>query len=597
MLGIPNARLFPFLGAAVVLGMVVAACGGGEATATPPPAPTSTRAVPTPTTPAPSPTSVPATPTSAPTAIPVAATATPVPAQGVPTPVVLQGKRGGTLQLHALPGEPYGIDTFTTGSPSAASHEIWAAMLNNLIQIEPYSDGKTLVGDVAQRWDIGAQGNVITFSLRQGIKYHDGTPLTAKDVAYNVERARKPRSPTMAYFRSRVSAIDKVETPDDFTVRLTLSTPSNSLMRILSMNQFLMYPSHLPFPEKEDEYKKNPIGSGPFKFKNLDPSVKLEYARNDNYWKAGLPYLDAVVINFMGGQTLISAFRTGKVDATNFAIELTPSVLKTVEREQKFNSTQVIRALAFLHLNQRPPWTDQRAREAVSLALDRQALLTSWLDGQGDTGASPLMPPELGGQWGVSTEALKSRPGFRADKTADIARAKTLLTQAGVDPAQTTLDLVTSTTYQLFGELVDASLRALGFKTNLRVLPANETTAIVMRGDFSVYFITTAVTFDDPADYLLDWVLSTGSQNYAKWSIPRLDSLLKEQDSVVDTEKRKQMLAEAQSIILDQYHGAMIPADYIYTTIGSMSWVKNFYQNIRSVMGPRFRWEQVYLER
>lgn len=574
--------------------LLVAACGGGEAT--PVSQPTAA--------PRPSATAAPSgapTPTLRATAVPSppAPTATAVPATTpTPRPVAPVGKRGGILQVHILQGQPFDYDTYVAGGPAQAGHEVWQPVFNNLIQPDPYGDGKTLVGDAAERWDFSQDGKVLTFFLRKGINFHDGVPLTAKDVAYNIDRTRSPRGPQPMHYRAQLQVVDKIETPDDYTVRLTLTRLSNALLRVLATNTMTVYPSHFPFPEKKDEFRKNPIGSGPFKVKSVDPGARVELLRNDTYWKPGLPYLDGINLTVMAREIYVAALQTGRIDvASLLIIALTPTLVKSLQRDRGFVPQRVTTGPIFIHLNQRPPWTDERARAAFSLALDRQAIVDLALEGEGTGYAPPLLPPELGGQWGLSIDVMKSRPGYRADKTQDLARAKALLAEAGISPAQVTVTIAASISPPLWYETIDPALRALGFKTDIKVESTVDSASRLQRGDFDIFPGSASITFDDPLDFLANYALSTGSLNYGKWSNPEIDRLMREQDAVLDVPKRKQMLVDVQNIILDQYFGAVIPSVYRYGFMGYMPWVKNYYPNLPFLHSPRMRWEQVWLER
>ena len=603
---------FTVLVGGAMTALLVAACGGGGATATPQqptntPAPTPTRAptatpvpaqstatppaatatAPTGTFPAPSATAVPQVPTPAPTT-------TPTPRPAVPT-AAPQGKRGGTLQLRALPGFPLVWDTYSAPSGWVEEHN-FGPMMNNLIWLDPY--GKDLVGDLADRWEFSGNGRVVTFTLKKGIKFHDDIPFTSKDVAYNLERGWKPRDPRMTYFQSRFSVIEKIEAPDESTVRVTVSKPSNVFFRSLGISPALMFPAHFPFPEKLGDWKQAPVGTGPFKFKGAQAGVRMEFTRNPTYWKPGLPYADGIVITNMDWPSIgIASFRTGKLDATNLDSPA-PSEVDAFKKSQGFVAVKTNVSINPLLLNRRPPMTDVRFRQALSLAMDRQALTTVWLENNGSPYAAPLLPPELGGQWGISVESMKTRPGFRDNKADDIARAKQLLAQAGIDPATTKLDVLVGSGYTnatVFAETAEASIRALGFKPNLAILSSAEQTSRGQRGDFDIEVTTMSMVFDDPKDYLEPRVVTGGFANIGKWSNPKVDSLMAEQDATLDVAQRKKLLLDLQEMVLEDLN--VIPLVVRFGYHGYQPWLKNFPTNVDFLHNSIFRWEQVWLER
>ena len=582
-----------------VAAAVLAACGGADAT------PTSVPLAATPTA-APRPTA-----TTAPTAPPVAITATatvaaatatarPLPsatptasAAAVPTPVSLTGKRGGTLNLRAI-STPVAWDTFDARG-SSDFHTLGGVM-NNLIWPDPYRDGYTLVGDLAESWELSAQGQVITFRLRQGARWHDGTPFTSADVLYNFDRALKPRSPTMTFFLTSFAPIDKVEAPDGSTVRVTLKQPSNAFLRQVATNPFLIYPSSAPFPEKLDQWKQTPVGTGPFKFKSITPATKIEVSRNDAYWKPGLPYLDGIVYTVISAaDPAAAAIRAGRIDAANLDTSVVDRLTPAVRQEIGFTAYPLVVSRAQLTFNKKAPLTDQRVRQAIGLAVDRQTILKTWLEDRGTALAPPLIPPELGGQWGISTDVMKNRPGFRTDKTADVAAAKQLLAQAGIDPAKTTIKITGLTSQVQFPTVVERNLADLGFATKLEVRDPGSGNDILFRGEFDIEADLGNPAFDDPADYLNPWIVTGGSKNYGKWSDPALDALLADQDKELDFAKRKDLLTRVQQMVLDQ--SVISPVVIRQSASGHLPWVKNYPTKLPFLFSSFFRWEQVYLDR
>ncbi len=357
-----------------------------------------------------------------------------------------------------------------------------------------------------------------------------------------------------------------------------------------------MYPAHMPFPEKFDAWKASPFGTGPYRWKAYDAAVKVEYARNDGYFRTGLPYLDGIVITAMGNEVAISAFRAGKLDSAN--IDSTPIErvgVDVLKRDTGFIALPVTNAMNRIIINQRPPWTDPRVREAIDLATNRQEIVTIWLEGRGTPYAAPVMPPEIGGQYGISTEEMKQRPGFRDDKTQDLARAKQLLAQAGVDPGQVTVNILGTPTYPQYTEVFDRRMRALGFKTKIEILPTGEANARHAAGNYDLETASSAMHFDDPADYLAPWVVTGGAFNFGKWSDPEIDRLYAEQDKTLDTAKRKQIMRDLQEVVLkDRF---ILPLNWRRGFQGHMPYVKNYPPTLPFLFSPFYRWELVYLER
>lgn len=605
------------LWAAVCTALIVAGCGSEGPTATPlptatpvPPAPTIPRPTsapaPTATTAAPVPTSAPAaTATAVPTATSVPRTptavprptATPAPA-GVATPVIVTGgKRGGVLQTSIRTSYVETFDTFSAGGRAAVS--AYSQFLNSLLWIDPHGDGKTLVGDVAAGWAFGDAGKVITFTLRRGIQFHDGKPLTSKDVAYNVERAWKPRAPTMTEFAGKLDSLQKIETPDDFTLRLTLSKPSNFLLLGLSSTQFLVYPAHMTLPESNAAWKGSGIGSGPYKMKS-GSSAKIEATRNDAYFRTGLPYLDGIVFNGINDDGLVaSGYRTGRLDAVTIDHGPIQNLIAdgTLLKEQGFTSYRVVGGARVLQFAQKAPWTDPRVREAVDLALDRQGIADSAHQGRATPYGGILLPPELGGLWGIPSETLKTTPGYRPDKTQDIARAKQLLQAAGVDPSTVKVRIlaVAATPNPDIATLVESSLRSVGFKPDVVIQETAQRLATVRAGNYEINVEIASIQADDPLDFQVAFFKTGGGLNPAKWSNPEVDRIFEEQDTVLDLAKRKALLQDLQAKVMQDRFQLM--AVWYFFFRGTNGYVKNYPKNLRFTFDPYYRWEQIWLER
>ena len=573
-----------------LVALLVAACGDGARPPTPtrPPSPTATpvpaTATPVPATATPVQTTVTATATPAPIA-------TATPSATVPTPVVKQpGKRGGALQLRTIQGT-FTWDAFA--STGTVNFHFFGPLLNNLIWSDPY--GTDLNGDAAEGWTISDAGKVITFRLRKGITYHDGTPLTSKDVAYNIDRGVHPRDTTMTQFRVLFSAISQIETPDDLTVKLTLSAPSNVMLPALASPGVFIYPAAYPFPERLADWQKAPIGSGPYKMTAIQPDNKISYVKNGNYFKPGMPYVDALEMTAMGNETAIAAFRAGKLDGANLDSSSIQYQLPELAKAWGFVPVKLSISISSLYVNQKPPFTNPLVRQALNLAMDRQALVNTWLRGVGTRLAPPLLPPELGGRFGIPQKEMETMPGYGEDKTADLAAAKALLKQAGVDPSTITINLQGTVTFPQFAETVDASLRDLGFKTKVEILSGVEASSRQLAGNFDALATETSLTFDDPKDRLAGYLGTGGPFNYGKWSNPKIDDLIAQEDREQDPAKRKQLILDLQRADLDDH--VLMPLVVRQGYAGYMPWLKNYPTNVTMIFSNIFRWEQVWLDR
>ena len=521
-----------------------------------------------------------------------------MPSGAVPTPIALDGKRGGILQLSIRSAYATSFDTFSAGGLSSMSAH--APLLNNLVWPDPYATTRTLVGDTAERWEFSGNGTLITFKLRKGITFHDGHAFTSKDVAYNIDRAWHPRAPTMNQHAGQLNALAKIETPDDFTVRLTMTRPSNFFFSAMTVTTFLMYPAHMPMPEFNDQWNQTGIGTGPFKMVSKSAERGIEMARNPSYFKPGLPYLDGVRMNSINDPSLVLAsFRTGRLDATNIdSGGLTQQIVDgTLAREQGFVRVDSISGGTGLFIANKPPFSDVRVREALHLAMNRKEITDVAYQGLGVYQASPLISPELGGVWGIPASELKTQPGFRDDKTEDLKTARALLAQAGVDPSKVRLRILVSAAQQAqssLGTVVDSSVRPLGFKDEIVVAEPAERQKLRNDNEFEISVEPVSPSVDDPLDYLARWVATDGAENGKRWSNPTVDRLLADQDVELDQAKRKQLINQIQDNLLKERY-FMVLVWRIFP-VGYNGYVKNYPPKLPLLFDPRFREEQVWID-
>ena len=522
--------------------LVVAACGGGEATATP--APTATTVArpspvatgtPSPATPAPS-----ATPTSpAPTA--------------APTPTAPQPKTGGVLQARFYT-DYRRWDTWR--ADAGFSYPFLRAMMSNLIQ---YQQGTfTIVGDLAESWDVGPDGKSYTFRLRRDAQWHDGMPVTSKDILYTFKRGQDPQ---YTFNKTRVDPIQTMETPDDRTFKVTLKDFSNAFLPQAATPFMLMYPAHVPDMAQWDKAR---IGSGPFKLSADRPSASYEFVRNPAYFMKdpqgrSLPYLDGIVFNVIPDPALaLSAFLTGRVQCS-----CTISEFYVIQNEDRIRS-QVPGVKMFSHLGagnylyfntRRPPFDNLAFRQAIAIGVDKEKIGATFALGKTLRPIPALVPSERGGQWALPQAELVRTPGFNPDHSADLKIMRDKIQQSGVDPKKVKVQVLTSLSYQSLAEVIASHLASdLGLDTSVTVTQSTaEQNKYLQAGDFSIYTMSDNGVIDDPGDWYRDWITTGGAQNTGGYSNPRVDQILAIQDKEPDFAKRKQLILELQRIELTEF--------------------------------------------
>lgn len=471
-------------------------------------------------------------------------------------------------------------------------------ILNNITFIEP-TDGSTTQPDLAERFSVTSDGKRITYNVRAGVTWHDGKPFTAKDIAYSIDLARNPKDPAAAIHKSRLSKIAAVEAPDDATVRVTLSAPSASMLTFLSISNLVMYPAHIP---DIAQWKANPVGTGPFKFKSLQPSTQSEMVRNPNYFKkdAGgqaLPYLDGLTYVWITDQALaFSAFRTGRLTcACGYSSDILVS-----QRQQAADAIPGVKfgtawSVNYMFYNSKGPLANQKVRQAIHIGFDRIVMRDILRGGTAFYPPTYFVPRANGGKLALPEAEVLKLPGFREPKQQDTDLAKRLLQEAGIDPSTITITIAGNDVQKDINEGVGSLIQALGFKVNIRALGTVDRTAVLRRGDFDLGFSGGGNSFDDPQDLIGSYVQTGGFNNFGKWSNPKIDQLLAAQDAELDPAKRTAIVQDLQREMLD--FAIAVPIHTFPQLYAVAPFVENFPLQRVFVVGAAHRFERVWFNK
>ncbi len=582
-----------------IVAMVVAACGGGEATATPrPPAPTAivtTAATAVPRTPAPTA----AAPTPPPTA--TAPAATPTPAQ-IPTLAPTSGpqpKTGGTLKVRLLRDYPV-VDTYDSRGNFSTNY-----MMNVLSHIIVFDVSKpsVILPDLAERWEVSGDGLTTTFALRKDAKWHDGKAVTAGDVVWNLQRAMT--SATATYNRVRFASVATASAPDDYTVKVAMKQPNASFLPNMASVFMLMYAPHGADPASQ-EFKSNAIGSGPFKLKEYVRDTRYDLVRNDAYFKkdeAGrpLPYLDGItLIALANPQAALAAFRAGQIDCgCLYDTEYMTPQYDILQKDIPGVKLQVAQAGVFaMYFNQRAPWTDVRVRKAIQAGIDRLTLKQLWRANLAFYPPTVFKSPDIGGGWGLPTDEMLKIPGWRVKDgkkdPADLDAMRQLFRDASLDPKSATALLSVPEFNADFGEAFQAVLSATGLNVTLKVEPTSERLNRLRRADFDISLFFAEASFDDPSDSVPNYVTSAGLNNFGKWQQPEVDALYADIEKQLDPSKRKAQVYDLQRKLLD---GAdFSPVIHFPGVQGTHSYVSGFVAGAFSTSSA-MRLERVWINR
>jgi peptide/nickel transport system substrate-binding protein len=565
-----NSRLL-LLSPLFMLLIFVIGCGGQPAATAPAAAPAATTA--------PAAAAVAATPapvsTSQSPASSAAATDAPVPAATTaPQPIVADtGKVGGVLRTQVF-GFP--AQTFTP-------HVNWQAFVfaggawSLLVEFDPTTpDPFDIRPDLAKSWEISEDGLTYTFALHDNVKYHDGTPVTADDVVYSMDRMTRlrgsTRSPLKTYYEE-----GNTQAIDQNTVAITTKFPTQDLLAVLGMNSSYIVSEAWQTSVEEgqtDEQLGQPfdkvMGSGPFKSGETVRDVSIEVVRNEDYFKDGFPLLDAVkhVVIIEKG-TIIAAYKTGQVLMSSYPLtNLTTREALTLDQETPdvtayFTPPNNTFPIRFNH--RRAPFDDPRVRQAFNLAFHRQAIRD--VVGHPDVGA--VAPPITGimaaGPWGRTEEEISQLPGYRElngeKHPDDIAAAKKLLADAGYPNGFETTFLATPIERPGVVPLFTDQLKEF-----LNVTLVTETVDLATMArridarDMDIWVDTSPPLIVAPDNWLWQaYMPLTGTVRASGWDVPQaFQDAVQAQAQEQDPEKRLVMIREIENFLMTEDPGPWI---------------------------------------
>ena len=453
----------------------------------------------------------------------------------------LAQKSGGVLKIQHM-------DT----PPSASIHEEatvsvavpFMSLFNNLVMFDQNvarNSLESIVPDLALSWAWSEEGKKLSFKLRQGVRWHDGKPFTAKDVQCTFEMLlstdKLRRNPRSAWY----SNVEKVTADGDFDVSFRLKAPQPALLALLASGYTPVYACHVPIADM----RRKPVGTGPFKFVEFKMNESVKLTRNTDYWKPGRPYLDGIEYTIIPDRsTRMLSFTSGKFDMT-FPTDVTVPLLKNIRRDAPLAKCTMRETGVSTNLivnREMPPFNDPRIRRAMALTIDRQANIDILTEGEGKMGGAMLPPPD--GVWGMPPEMLKGIIGY-----GDVAKAREegreLMKQAGYGPDKR-LKLKVSTrniaTFRDPAVLLIDHLKHIWIDGELEVIDTSVYYNRVFKKDYVVALNLSGSAVDDPDVTFFEGYACGSLRNYNNYCNPEMTKLFEEQSREPDQKKRLKMV-------------------------------------------------------
>ncbi len=455
-------------------------------------------------------------------------------------------KRGGTLTL------AFGVTTSNYDMQQGAANTVLCHMYNNLIRLNIVDGLKTIVPDLAEKWDMTPDGLSYTFKLRSGVQFHDGAPLSSADVVATYNRMIFPPMGIVSLLKDRFSNVTKIEAVDPLTVKFTLSQPSAIFLLILTDTTQAIY-SKKTLDANNNDLRKVQVapGTGPFMFKSYKEAEAWTFVKNPNYWNKDLPYLDTLqLIHVAAWSDRGTAVLTGQADMSwNVSKETWDEGAKKSDTT-KTNRLGNFGAYEVIINTKQKPFDDPRVRRAINLALNKQGLITAFST-QEQIDLSRWVPH--GGEFATPREKIATLPGYRADKTQDIADAKKLLADAGFPNGIPGVELLSASVAPhaevMAPAIQDQLKRALNIEIKIRVAERSILVESEKSGAFTLVLDTPGGPIVDFSPIANTYFKTGGSQNYGSYSNPKFDDLLKQADAEIDPNKRRVLLDQMQDML------------------------------------------------
>ena len=456
---------------------------------------------------------------------------------------------GGSLTI-AQDFGPQTLDPTTTAA--WASTNIEELIFTGLLRWSPAME---LELDLATGYETPDDTTYI-FTLRDGVTFHNGAPLTAEDVKYTFERVMDPAtaSPNASIFRP-IAGITAV---DPLTVRFSLSEPFAPFLRYLAT---IPYGAIIP-RDSGDDQALAPVGTGPFRFveHQLDQAVRL--ARFDAYYEDGLPYLDEVTFQLLGDESSIAAaIQAGTVDMGWLKNPIIAQA--TAQAAPGLTSFPGVssRYLPIRFKLTEPPFDDVRVRRAMSLALDRQALADTVLGGYGAVGTF-LPPSQIAGYVGDGSDL----PYY----TRDLEQARALLAEAG-QASLTIPEFKIVAANQLdvqAAQLMQAQWAEAGITVQINPMEVGAILEDWTSGNYAMAMVG-GVWTPDPNQEVQPMYSQSAMGQGQGINDPELDALIEAGLSTTDEAERIDIYQQIQELVLEQVY-VIVP--YVYPLRWELIW-------------------------
>jgi peptide/nickel transport system substrate-binding protein len=470
----------------------------------------------------------------------------------------------GPVSVPAAPSSPVTGDAIVEGTigeastlipvlaSDSASHSVAGQIYNGLVK---YDKNLAIVGDLAESFEVSEDGLTITFHLRKGIKWHDGSPFTARDVLYTYRVTIDPNTPTP--YSEDFKQVTSITAPDNFTVRVIYGKPFAPALASWASS---ILPAHLL--EGKDITKsplaRKPVGTGPYRFKEWIAGQKIVLEFNPEYFE-GRPYIDRLIYRIIPDtSTMYMELKAGAVDT----MALTPVQYSRQTASSLFTSRfnkfrYPAPTYIYMGYNLRHPmFGDKRIRQAITAAIDKEELIHGVLFGMGQKAHGPIVP----GRWAYNptVKDIGYDPKHAAELLAQAGwkekNADGILVKNGKPFQFTILTNQGNQQRLLTAQIIQQRLKYVGIDVKIRIVEwASFIKEFIDKGKFEVILLGWGTGQDpDMFDIWHSTKTKQGELNFIGFNNAEVDRLLVEGRGTFDIEKRKQAYFRIQEILAEE---------------------------------------------
>ena len=445
-------------------------------------------------------------------------------------------------------------------------------------------------GDLAESWTQPNE-NTYVFKLRRGVRWQNKPPvngreLDAEDVVYTLDRFRTVKGNANAYM---LAALDRVEALDKYTVKFTLKESYAWFLDILANPMAVCIVAKECVEKMGGDLKKPEatVGTGPWMLDSYRPNVGMTLVRNPTYFVPGLPNIDRIEILVDEDKaSRIAAFLTGKYDlGTEFPGTIDWTDWDVVKRGRRDLKTMMYPSNVMSHIyvrNDKPPFNDVRVRRAMSLAINRQAIIDATYEGNG--AFNPPVPAALK-EWSIPIDQLGE--GARYYKP-DLAAARKLMAEAGHPSGfAATMDFTTYGSNVLVDQmqLILKDLKSIGIEVKLNTKEYGAYIATTFYGKYDSMAFGPQTPFLEPDNFLYGQYYPGEIKNHGHINDPVVADMLIRQRRTQDPAKRREQIVEIQRYLAKQQYYVQIGSQ-IYNAVWNQA-LKNYGPNLGYDYGGR----------